>query len=142
VRILWVFSQQLRRKVANFQLDLLVTCGLSCLYSGDPNEGIEVAKQSTQGFGVLGGAGFNTPSLLGLAYHAPYLHDGSAQTLQEVFAKHTLPDGDDQTQDATIDGVLSQRDLYYLRVFLLAIDDDTQPFQSVTDEFINALTWQ
>src|SRR5688572_1797030 len=49
-----------------------------------------VAGQSTQGFGAFGGAGFNSPSLLGLSTSAPYLHDGSAQTLEEVMAKHKL----------------------------------------------------
>ncbi|MCU0667962.1 MAG: Ig-like domain-containing protein [Myxococcota bacterium] len=35
----------------------------------------------------LGGplAGIDTPTLLGLAYSAPYLHDGSAATLEDVF---------------------------------------------------------
>ncbi len=31
---------------------------------------------------------FNTPSLLGVARTAPYLHDGRATTLEEVFTKH------------------------------------------------------
>ena len=59
--------------------------------AGDVNEGLDVAKQSTQCFTSLGGIGFNSPSLLGLAYHSPFLHDGSAITLDEVFNVHTLP---------------------------------------------------
>jgi len=38
--------------------------------------------------------GFDTPTLIGLAHTAPYLHDGSAKTLDELFSKgsgvHTL----------------------------------------------------
>ena len=92
---------------------------------GDPNEGVEVARQSTQGFASLGGAGFNTPSLLGVAYHAPYLHDGSAATLEDVFAKHTLPDAGDATISATIN---NEVELQYLKAFLLSIDGDTATF--------------
>ena len=37
----------------------------------------------------LGGplAGIDTPTLLGIAYSAPYLHDGSAATLEDVFTR-------------------------------------------------------
>ena len=92
---------------------------------GDPNEGVEVSPQSTQGFASLGGAGFNVPSLLGVAYHAPYLHDGSAATLEEVFDRHRLP----QSGGQPISSVISDADdLEYLKAFLLSIDDETQPF--------------
>ena len=40
---------------------------------------------------AFGGNGFNVPSLLSVNYHAPYLHRGQAQTLEEVFGLHTLP---------------------------------------------------
>ncbi|MCG8317710.1 MAG: beta-propeller fold lactonase family protein [Pseudomonadales bacterium] len=92
---------------------------------GDPNEGVEVARQSTQGFASLGAAGFNTPSLLGVAYHAPYLHDGSAATLDDVFAKHTLPDAGNATISATIHNAV---ELQYLKAFLLSIDEETAIF--------------
>ena len=46
--------------------------------------------QSTQGFGAFGAAGFNSPSLLGLSMSAPYLHDGSALTLEDVAKRHSL----------------------------------------------------
>ena len=44
-------------------------------------------------FGVIG---FNAPSLLGTRYHAPYLHNGAAQTFtgapgSDVFTLHLLP---------------------------------------------------
>jgi len=38
----------------------------------------------------LGSFGFNVPSLLGVAYTAPYFHDGSAATLTDVFERHGL----------------------------------------------------
>ena len=40
---------------------------------------------------AFGVNGFNSPSLLSINYHAPYLHRGQAQTLEEVFPLHTLP---------------------------------------------------
>lgn len=81
-----------------------------------------IAGQSTQGFPPLGGAGFNVPSLLGVAYHAPYLHDGSATTLEEVFAVHEIG-------GQAIDQAISDpQDLADLRAFLLSIDEDTTPF--------------
>lgn len=96
--------------------------------AGDPNEGVTPGAQSTQGIGPLGGAGFNSPSLMGVAYHSPYLHDGSLITLEEVFAVHTLPDGDDTTADPTITSVVGQgAALDNLLKFVLSIDDDTPP---------------
>ena len=37
---------------------------------------------------AFGRNGFNVPSLLSINYHAPYLHRGQAQTLEEVFPLH------------------------------------------------------
>src|SRR5207253_11069744 len=45
------------------------------------------------GQAALGAAGFNAPSLLGGAHNAPYFHDGSAPTLDDVFARHLLGAG-------------------------------------------------
>jgi DNA-binding beta-propeller fold protein YncE len=97
-----------------------------------------VAGQSTQGFGAFGAAGFNSPSLLGLSLSAPYLHDGSAQTLEAVAAKHkiTSPDGQGGTTTATIAATLSQQELTDLLNFVRTIDDDTPKFESGTDLFI------
>ena len=39
---------------------------------------------------AFGRNGFNVPSLLSINYHAPYLHRGQAQTLEEVFPLHGL----------------------------------------------------
>lgn len=83
-----------------------------------------IAGQSTQGFDSLGGAGFNTPSLLGVAYHSPYLHDGSAVTLDDVFARHTLPAAAGATIKATIGDPVK---LKALQDFVRSIDDSTEP---------------
>ena len=64
-----------------------------------------VAGQSTQGFAAFGGAGFNSPSLLGLSLSAPYFHDGSAQTLEDVAKRHQLGGG------KTIEQTLSAQEL-------------------------------
>lgn len=89
-----------------------------------------VAGQVAQGFAPFGGAGFNAPSLLGVAYSAPYLHDGSANTLQEVFRKHKLADG------RTIEASLTASDQEQLRRFVLSIDDETPTFTSAADLFL------
>jgi cytochrome c peroxidase len=89
-----------------------------------------VAGQTTQGFGPFGGLGFNTPSLLGVAYSGPYLHDGSAVTLEEVATRHTLPSA------GTIATHLSAQDLADLLAFVRSIDDQTPPFASLGDAFV------
>jgi DNA-binding beta-propeller fold protein YncE len=89
-----------------------------------------VAGQTTQGFGPFGGLGFNTPSLLGAAYSGPYFHDGSAHTLEQVAVRHNLGVG------ATIASSLSQQDLADLLTFVRSIDDQTPPFASSADIFI------
>ena len=63
--------------------------------------------------------GFNSPSLLGLSISAPYFHDGSAQTLEEVAARHQLAGGQ------TIAQKLSAQDLQALLDFVRGIDDET-----------------
>jgi cytochrome c553 len=90
-----------------------------------------VAGQSTQGFGAFGGAGFNSPSLLGLSMSAPYLHDGSAQTLEDVAARHTLTNG-----GPPIKSVLTAQQLKDVLDFIRSIDDNTQPSDSATDVFL------
>jgi hypothetical protein len=92
-----------------------------------------VAGQSTQGFGAFGGAGFNSPSLLGLSISAPYFHDGSAQTLRDVMAKHTLT-----LNGPPINTLLTQQQLDDLLSFIGSIDDDTAPSDSLMDTFLEA----
>jgi YVTN family beta-propeller protein len=89
-----------------------------------------VAGQSTQGFGAFGGLGFNSPSLLGLAISAPYFHDGSAQTLEDVALKHQLPSG------KTISQQLTPQELTDLLDFVRSIDEQTETFESDTDKFL------
>ncbi|MET0988458.1 MAG: hypothetical protein ABW034_23925 [Steroidobacteraceae bacterium] len=83
-----------------------------------------VAGQSTQGFAAFGAAGFNTPSLLGLSLSAPYFHDGSALTLEDVMFRHQLPAAQGQPA-STIAQTLSAQDVQNLLSFLRGIDDAT-----------------
>ncbi len=89
-----------------------------------------VAGLSTQGFVAFGAAGFNSPSLLGLATSAPYFHDGSAQTLEEVAARHQLDGGQ------TIAQKLSAQDLQDLLIFVRSIDEKTATVPSGSDPFL------
>jgi cytochrome c peroxidase len=90
-----------------------------------------VAGQSTQGFAAFGGAGFNSPSLMGLSLSAPYFHDGSAQTLGDVAARHLLTGG------KTIAQQLTQQDVEAVLAFIGSINDDTPTEVSDTDKFLN-----
>ncbi len=89
-----------------------------------------VAGQNTQGFGAFGVGGFNSPSLLGVAYSAPYLHDGSAPTLEDVAARHKLG------ATGTIASNLPAQDLADLLSFVKSIDDATPTMPNATDTFI------
>jgi hypothetical protein len=84
----------------------------------------------SQAFGSLG---FNVPSLLGTRYHAPYFHNGAAQTLDAVFPLHTLPGAPAGAN--TIQAVLSAADRQDLLVFLNSIDGRTDSLASATDTF-------
>jgi cytochrome c peroxidase len=88
-----------------------------------------VAGQTTQGFRPFGLGGFNSPSLLGVAYSGPYFHDGSSHTLEDVAARHKLGDG-------TIATKLAAADLADLLAFVKSIDDATPTMPNATDEFI------
>ena len=94
-----------------------------------------------RGFGMLGkvglgAAGFNVPSLLGVAYTPPYFHDGSAATLDEVFARHLLTEGGATNTIATL---LPAADQTRLKDFLKTIDGRTVPFRSAGDDFRDLL---
>ena len=84
--------------------------------------GGQVAGQIAQGFGSFGVDGYNSPSLLGLSTSAPYFHDGSAATLEDVAARHQLSNGD------IIAEALSAEELRVLLDFVGSIDDRTPPF--------------
>lgn len=94
---------------------------------------LEIRGQAaTQGNIALGALGYNVPSLLGVAYHAPYLHDGSAATLDQVFSRHRLG-------ATSIDQVLTAQELSDLKTFLATIDNATTPTTSQMDSFLRAL---
>ncbi|MGH8582609.1 MAG: beta-propeller fold lactonase family protein [Gammaproteobacteria bacterium] len=78
---------------------------------------------ATIGQAPLGGnpGGFNVPSLLSVSFHAPYFHNGAAQTLTDVFNLHGFGGG-------TIATTLSQADRDNLLGFLNSLDART-PFQ-------------
>jgi hypothetical protein len=84
------------------------------------------------GITALGGIGFNVPALLGLRYHEPYFHDGSARNLTQVFARHRLGSG---TIASTLNAVQEAR----LRSFVLSLDGSVPPFDSDTDEFLDGI---
>jgi cytochrome c553 len=90
-----------------------------------------VNGQTTQGFLPFGLGGFNSPSLLGVAYSGPYFHDGSSHTLEDVAARHRLGDA-----PATIASTLSAQDLADLLSFVRSIDDGTATMPNATDAFI------
>jgi YVTN family beta-propeller protein len=87
---------------------------------------IEIRGQAVPGQIALGTLGFNVPSLLSTNYHAPYFHNGAAQTLEEVFAQHQLPGG------GTIQDLAGAAALLE---FVKAIDGRTATFESQTDIF-------
>jgi hypothetical protein len=89
--------------------------------------------QTTQGFPSFGLAGFNSPSLLGVAYSGPYLHDGSAHTLEAVLARHTVTVGGNT---ASIANTLSAAETADLLEFVRGIDDATATLPNATDAFI------
>ncbi|KJV05842.1 c-type cytochrome [Methylocucumis oryzae] len=88
------------------------------------NEG-EIKANGTTAFG---GDGFNVPSLLGVRYHAPYFHNGSAKQLADVFDAHKLNSG-------TIASELNTTERSNLLKFLNTIDGRTEPFRSEADDF-------
>jgi YVTN family beta-propeller protein len=88
------------------------------------------------GVAALGSAGFNAPALLGVGYHTPYFHDGSAQTLEDVFARHTLTIG---AITAPINTQVPAQDRANLLVFLNAIDGRTDILRSQADDFRDAI---
>ena len=84
------------------------------------------------GTGAVGGLGFNVPSLLSIDYHAPYFHNGAAQTLETSFEQHNLGAG-------SIATTLEAADQEALLAFLKAIDADTPLETSDTDAFLAGL---
>jgi cytochrome c peroxidase len=92
----------------------------------DPSSPIEIRQN---GAAPLGDLGFNVPSLLGVGYHAPYFHNGAAQTLPEVFRLHNLPG------DGTIQTELNRTERADLLDFLKSLDGTTERLRSEADIF-------
>ena len=89
---------------------------------------------------AFGRNGFNVPSLLSINYHAPYLHRGQAQTLEDVFPLHGLgPNGSGFPPATTIQTQMTAAARADLLVFLKSIDGTTPHFRSEGDEFRDAL---
>lgn len=95
----------------------------------NPANAIEIRANGAPSLGALG---FGVPSLLGVGFTAPYLHNGAAQTLEEVFPLHALPGG-------TIQSVLNAAQRSDLLVFLRTIDGRTETFTSEGDAFRDAI---
>lgn len=119
-------------QIVRFNEGVLTLDFLEPVGTFDAANPLEIRGQTQQGQLALGGLGFNVPSLLGLATSAPYLHDGSASTLADVFARHDLGAG-------KIAAVFSAQELADLAAFLGTIDASTPIQQSQTDAFLEAL---
>src|SRR5262245_578556 len=92
---------------------------------------------------AFGVNGFNVPSLLSINYHAPYLHRGQAQTLEDVFKLHGLgSDGEEFPPKTTIQTELSAAQRADLLVFLKSIDGTTAHIASEGDTFRDTLRLQ
>ena len=92
-------------------------------------DALEVRQNGVTAFGA---AGFVPPSLLSINYHAPYLHNGKAPTLEAVFPLHRLGGG-------TIASTLTTPERGDLLLFLQSIDGRTVPFRSEGDDFRDAV---
>jgi YVTN family beta-propeller protein len=100
----------------------------------DVNNPLEL-RDNANGSTAFGVNGFQPPSLFSINYHAPYLHRGQAQTLEEVFPKHALG-------ASTIQGELGASDRANLLEFLRSIDGTTASIPSEGDVFRDTLRLQ
>jgi hypothetical protein len=91
----------------------------------DADDPLEIRANGATALGV---DGFNVPALLGLRYHAPYLHNGAARNIDRLFELHALGGG-------TIESTLSVGQLNNLRAYLLSIDGSTRALRSDADRF-------
>lgn len=106
------------RKVGTFDAD------------GPEGHGADEIRQN--GPAAQGVDGFNVPSLLGTSLGAPYLHNGAAETLEQLLD----PSGEFVAHLRAGNQVFSPSDdeLADLIAFLRAIDDDTETF-TIDPEF-------
>ena len=78
---------------ASFTLDGITIDYLENVGTFDPANPLEIRQNGITAFGA---DGFVPPPLLSIRYHAPYLHNGAAQTLDAVFPLHALGAGHDR----------------------------------------------
>jgi YVTN family beta-propeller protein len=108
----------------------------------DPANPLEIRDNGAAST-AFGKNGFNVPSLLSINYHAPYLHRGQAQTLEDVFPLHGLgPQGTGFPPNTTIQTQLTAAQQGNLLTFLRSIDGTTDHFRSAGDDFRDALRTQ
>ncbi len=112
-------------QVASFTLDTSIINYLEEVGTFSLINPLEIRQNGITAFGA---AGFVPPPLLSIRYHAPYLHNGAAQSLNDVFPRHDLGAG-------TIASVLTIPEQQDLLLFLNSIDGRTAPFRSEGDEF-------
>jgi hypothetical protein len=103
----------------------------------DVTNPIEIRDNAVAGT-ALGANGFNVPSLVGVNYHAPYLHRGQAPTLPEVFLQHKLP----AAGGVPIANALTVQEQADLLDFLKSIDGTTAHLRSEGDVFRDNLRAQ
>ena len=83
-----------------------VTCHESAEGTGDKGYFTHIVENPPQGLLAIG---IKTPGLRGLAYTAPYFHDGSAATLSDVVNRYTstdipeVPNLDSEEQEAIVE---------------------------------------
>ncbi len=96
---------------------------------GPENQGAEEIRQN--GGNAQGVDGYNVPSLFGVAVGGPYMHNGSAETLEELLD----PTGDFGDHLRAGNQIFSPTDdeLADLIAFLRSIDDDTETFETPDD---------
>ena len=108
----------------------------------NPDDPLEIRDNAAAAI-ALGADGINPPSLISINFHAQYLHNGQAETLEAVFPLHGLgPDGQVFPPSTTIANTLSAQQQADLLVFLKSIDGTTVPFPSDADAFKDAVRLQ
>ena len=77
---------------------------------------------------------FRTPGLYGIAHHAPYMHDGSLATLEEVIDYYDRGGDDHPNKSPKMQPLnLSEEDKEALLAFLLVLSGDEPPTVEVPE---------
>ncbi len=90
------------RTVDNFGKPIPLANRCSYCHSGPLGTDLKKFDVGTKGTGDSSGL-FDTPQLKNIALTAPYLHDGSAATLEEIWTVHNPQDKHGRTNDLTKD---------------------------------------